>query len=433
MRHFTEFNFDSLDLFEFGLKLRDFPRSLTGPGNRETLASIKELLPSLEIMEVSTGEKVFDWEIPEEWSVTQAYIESPDGRRICDFSEHPLHLVGYSESFSGVISKDELQAHLFSIESQPDVIPYVTSYFNKLWGFSISQSQRDSLPDGFYNVVVDTQFSDGSLSYGELVIPGESSEEVIFTTYICHPWMANNEISGIVVNTYLARWLSEQPDLHYTYRFLFVPETLGTIAYLARDLARLRKCFVAGFVLTCVGDDRGYSFLPSKLGDSFSDKIARAVFRSLGLNPVVYPWSSRGSDERQYCSVGVDLPVCSMMRTKYGEYKEYHTSADSFGEVVTPSGLMGGLSMQVMASKILETNWKFRCVKICEPFMSKYGLYPTTSTLASYAKSAGYMDILSWCDGKNDLVDISELTDIPYWDVVRDSHELFSKGLVQKE
>ena len=279
--------------------------------------------------------------LPEEWHVNEAYIIDPEGKKICDFSKNNLHLVGYSSPFRGKMQLNDLQKYLHSLPDQPNAIPYITSYYERKWGFCLTQKQRDDLIEGQYEVMIDSKIFKGQLNYGELILPGKSEKEVFLSTYICHPSMANNELSGPTVLTFLAKWLSELKNRNYTFRLIFIPETIGSISYLSKNLEYLKKV-IAGFNISCVGDERSYSYLPSRNGNTISDKVAKHVLKWTDPNYKIYSWLDRGSDERQYCAPGVDLPIASILRTKYGEYPEYHTSLDNLDEVVTPKGLDGG-------------------------------------------------------------------------------------------
>lgn len=311
----SKYSSNVLPMMTLAEQLWPINRSLSGPGLRETLELLRDHLPTLEFSSIRSGEKVFDWVVPKEWEVLEAYIVTPNGDRICEFAKNNLHLVGYSAPFEGELELEELQKHLFSLESQPDAIPYVTSYYEEAWGFCMTQHDRDSLEPGQYQVVIRSQLFNGVLNYGELVIPGESSREIFFSTYICHPSMANNELSGPVLSVQLAKWLMSM-DTHYTYRFVFIPETIGSLIYMSRNLERMKRDVLAGFVLTCVGDDRQFSYLPSRKGNSVADKAALEILKAEQISFIEYSWRDRGSDERQYCSPGADLPVCSVMRTK---------------------------------------------------------------------------------------------------------------------
>lgn len=394
------------------LVARLFPlcRSITGDGVRETLRILGEHIP-LTLHEVPTGTRVFDWMVPQEWVIRDAYVLNEVGERVVDFRDNNLHLVGYSIPVDREMTLQELQGHLHSMEAMPDAIPYVTSYYEPRWGFCLTHEQRQSLPDGRYRVVVDSELKDGSLTYGELVIPGASDEEVFLSTYVCHPSMANNELSGPVVTTWLAKWIASQPR-RYTYRIVFIPETIGSLTYLSRHLNHLRAKVIAGFNMTCIGDDRAYSFLPSRNGGTLADRTAAKVLTDTHPEFVRYSYLERGSDERQYCAPGVDLPVVSVMRSKYRAYPEYHTSKDDLS-VVTPSGLLGGFSAMRDCLELLENNRTYKSTRIGEPQLGKYGLYPTLATRDSSMLVQDTVNVLAYADGSRDLIDLSEVTRVP--------------------
>jgi len=404
-------------------------RSLTGDGVRQTLALLRDRhLPELQIHEVPTGTAVFDWTIPPEWQVRQAYLLTPSGERICDFAVNNLHLVGYSVPARLSLSLDELQAHLYSLPGQPEAIPYVTSYYARRWGFCLRHDQRCQLQPGDYQVVVDSTLFDGSLSYGELLIPGERTQEVLLSTYVCHPSMANNELSGPCVTTFLARWLVSQPSRRYTYRIVFIPETIGSLAYLSAHLATLQRNVIAGFNITCVGDDRAYSFLASRRDHTLSDIAARHTLKWLAPDYKTYPWGERGSDERQYCAPGIDLPIASIMRSKYAEYPEYHTSLDDLDEVVTPAGLAGGFEALRRAIEAIERHCYPRCTVLGEPQLGKRGLYPAVST--KDAQVPLILNLLTWSDGELSLFDIADRCQVPVWALYDLLEQLSSQGLL---
>lgn len=406
-------------------------RSLTGDGVRETFACLKsQHLPTLQVHEVPTGTAVFDWIVPREWSVREAYIRTPDGRRICDFQQNNLHLVGYSVPVRQTMSLAALNEHLHSLPDQPDAIPYVTSYYAEHWGFCLRHDQRLALEEGDYEVCIDARLFDGHLTYGELLIPGQSTDEVFLSTYVCHPSMANNELSGPCVTTFIARWLAALPDRRYSYRIVFVPETIGAITYLSRHLPLLQQRVIAGFNLTCIGDDRAYSYLPSRAGDTLSDTVARHVLRWTDPAYRSYPWRSRGSDERQYCAPGVDLPVASIMRSKYATYPEYHTSLDNLTDVVTPSGLAGGFLAVQRAIEAIERNVKPRMTVLCEPQLGRRGLYPTLSTTGSADGVQLLMELITWSDGRHTLIEIAERCDVPVWALYPLVDQLQAHGLM---
>ena len=405
-------------------------RSITGDGVRKTLAILARELPGLVIHEVPSGTQAFDWPVPPEWNIRSAYLEGPDGHRICDFADSNLHVVSYSVPVDREIELDELQEHLHSIPELPTAIPYVTSYYNPTWGFCLTDEVRSTLGPGTYRAVIDSTLEDGSLTYGELVISGESEEEVFISTYVCHPSLANNELSGPVVATGLARWIASMPHRKYTYRLVFAPETIGALVYASRNLAHLQEHVIAAFNLTCIGDDGDYSYLASRLGDLEIDRIARHVIRT--REPAVeYTYLRRGSDERQYGAPGIDLPMISLMRTKYGEYPWYHTSLDDL-TFVTPSGLQGGLDLVRECIEALEVNEYFEATVLGEPQLGRRGLYHLV--LPRVVEDLVFLrkNILAYADGRHSLVDMAIKFGLPIPDVAAVAHELEAHGLLRR-
>ena len=419
------------ELHKFASELWPLNRSLTGEGVRETLNKISKHLPNLVLKSVPSQTQVFDWTVPQEWAVRDAYIITPNGEKICDFSENNLHLLGYSIPFSGKLTLDELKNHLYTSPEQPEAIPFVTSYYKKRWGFSLTQNQFNSLEDGIYKVMIDTKLFDGELNYGELLIHGKSEKEIFLSTYICHPSMANNELSGLAVTTFLAKWLNSIETLEYSYRIIFIPETIGSITYLSKNHLEMKKKIFAGFNVTCVGDNRAYSYLPSRNGKTISDIVANHILKWTDKNFVIYNWLDRGSDERQFCAPGIDLPVASIMRTKYGEYPEYHTSLDNLENVVTSEGLEGGYWAIRRAIEAIEKNKKFKVKVFCEPHLGKRGLYPTISVGKVDKDISLMMNFLSLCDGRSSLLEIAERLKVPIWDLYEVTNKLQKHNLIQ--
>ena len=417
-------------MHDFAASLFPICRSITGNGVRKTLAEIRNHLPMLTIHEVPSGTRAFDWVVPDEWNITAARLTAPDGRVVADFDNHNLHVVGYSEPVDCILPLERLQHHLYSLPEMPDAIPYVTSYYERNWGFCLPFRVRETLSPGAYHVKIESKLGPGSLTYGEIVIPGETAHEVFLSTYICHPSMANNELSGPVVTTWLAKWLLEHAR-RLTYRIVFIPETIGSIVYLSRNLEALRRSVVAGFNISCVGDDRCYSFLPSRNGNTLSDRVARHVLERVAPDYKRYSYLDRGSDERQYCAPGVDLPICSVMRSKYGCYPEYHTSADDLN-LVTPTGLKGAYKVLRSCLEILEANRLWSGSVLCEPQLGKRGLYPTTSTRESGAATQTMMDLLAYADGNHDLLDISEIIHSDTLECANIARTLAEHGLLKE-
>jgi len=407
-----------VSMHELCEKLFPICRSITGDGFRESLAIIKNdmQLDNLQFFEVATGTQCFDWEVPKEWNIRDAYILTPDGKKICDFKVSNLHVVGYSTPVNQEISLEMLQNHLYSLPNQPDAIPYITSYYQERWGFCLTEQQRETLKPGTYQVYIDSKLTAGSLTYGELVIAGDTEQEVFLSSYLCHPSMANNELSGPVVTAFLAKWLLSLPSRKYTYRIIIIPETIGSITYLSRHYQEMKKNIIAGFNITCVGDDRTYSYLPSRTGDTLADQVAKHVLAHTYPDYMSYSFLDRGSDERQYCSSGIDLPVCSIMRSKYGCYPEYHTSLDDL-KLVTANGLLGSYQVLKKAIQCLEANETLTSTVLGEPQLGKRGLYPTIGTKEGGKVVQNMMDFLAYCDGVSSNLEIAEKIKVPLWEL----------------
>jgi len=416
--------------FNLASELWPINRSITGGGVRSTLSILQRELPGLTIESVPSGTAAFDWKVPDEWNVREAYIEDRSGTRVVDFANNNLHLLGYSEPVDTQLPLNKLQQHLYSLPNHPEAIPYVTSYYKRRWGFCLSHEQRLQLKDGSYRVKIDADLAPGELNYGELIIPGESKNEIFISTYICHPSMANNELSGPVVTAALAKAIIEKSDRRYSFRFVFVPETIGSIVYLSRNIDVLKKRVIAGFNVTCIGDDRCYSFLPSRDGSTKVDIIAQHVLEHIDPSYKRYSWLDRGSDERQYCAPGVDLPVTTIMRSKYGEYPEYHTSKDTLGEVVTAAGLGGGYQALRAAIEILEEDFVPLITTLGEPQLGKRGLYPDLSVAGSGDSVRDMMNAISFCDGQRTLFEIAQLINLPFEHVRRLIAPLVKAGLI---
>ncbi|ADR18632.1 DUF4910 domain-containing protein [Calditerrivibrio nitroreducens] len=414
---------------------RLFPinRSLTGKGFRKSLEIIKEYVSGLEIKHIESGEKCFDWTVPDEWDVEEAYLEEVDsGKRIVDFRNNNLHLVGYSIPVDVVLNFEELDKHLHYREDLPDAIPYVTSYYNPYWGFCLSYNQYKNLDrNKKYRAVIKSRLFRGVLNYGEIIIKGKTDKEIFFSTYLCHPSMANNELSGPVMAAFLANYVKERKDNKYTYRFIFIPETIGSICYISKNLENMKKNIVAGFVLTCCGDEGKFSYVPSRYGDTIADKVALNLLKYELDEFKEYSFLDRGSDERQYCSPGVDLPVCSVMRSKYGTFKEYHTSLDNL-DFVTPKGLEETFEFYKKVINILENN--DICVSniLCEPQMGKRGLYNTISHMGRTGSVKLMMDFIAYADGRNDLIDIANILNCSAYNLLEIKNILLKNNLIEK-
>jgi len=384
-------------------------RSITGDGVRQTLAILQEQLPELMIHEVPSGTTVFDWTVPQEWVIRGAKLTGPVGQTVVDLKDSNLHVIGYSIGIDAELTLEELEPHLHSIPEQPDAIPFVTSYYHPQWGFCLTHEQRERLQPGTYRAKIDAEHIDGSLTYGELIIPGETDDEVFLSTYVCHPSLANNELSGPVVATALAQWIQQLPNRHYTYRIAFTPESIGAITYASRNLDELKRNVIAGFQLTCIGDDRQFTYLASRDGNTRIDRVAKRVL-STRPDVVHYSYLHRGSDERTYSSAGVDLPFVSIMRSRYGDYAEYHTSKDDLVNVVTPAGLQGGFDAIKECIETLEREPVLSTTTYGEPQLGKRGLYHTMLNKNTSDEVMLRTNILAYADGKHAIRDIAELT-----------------------
>ena len=398
--------FDGVQMIQWMQNLWDYPRSLTGHGTRKTLKYLKSINPDLKIHSFQSGMKIFDWEIPYEWNIYNAYIEHESGKKFAEFINNNLHVLGYSTPCDIHLSLSELLPYIYTQPDQPDVIPYVTSYYNDNWGFCMSDNDKQELPDGNYHVVVDAEKGPGTLELADLVIKGESSDEIFFSTYVCHPSMANNELSGPVLSSALIQYIkSKYNKSKYTYRFVFLPETIGSITYLSQNLKELKKNVICGFNLSCVGDERAYSHIKSRMGDTLADNALKSAL--IGLDNVKkYSFLERGSDERQYCSPGIDLPLCGFCRTKYGKYPEYHTSADNF-DVVTEKGLNGSFEVMKTIIDAFETDLFPKLNVKCEPQLSRHNLRNNVSQKGYMGDINTRLDFIAYADGKHSIFDIS--------------------------
>ena len=407
-------------------------RSITGNGVRQTLAYIKKLLPDLSVCEVPSGTKAFDWTVPDEWNIRDAYIEDETGNRIIDFKKHNLHVVSYSEPVDAWFTLEELDKHLYSLPEQPGAIPYITSCYKRCWGFCLTHEQRLKLKLGKYHAVIDCSLKPGSLTYGELILRGAEEKEILLSTYICHPSMGNNELSGPVVTSALAQWLVSLKNRRYTYRILFVPETIGSIVYLSGHLDVMKRNTIAGFVVSCVGDDRSYSYLHSPWDDTLADRVAKHTLKHHAPKyNDYYFWERGGSDEQQYCSPNVRLPVVSVMRSKPGTYPEYHTSLDDLS-FVTPSGLEGGYEVLRQCLMVLENNYFYRVPFPCEPHMAKRNtkhLYSKRFT----KQSLTLMRLLNYLDGEHDLIKVCDQIGSSLISCIPIIQELLEHKIIQLE
>lgn len=427
-------------MYDFAEKIFPYCRSITGNGVRRTLSDLREYIgmgngPDLNIYAIPTGTAVYDWTVPKEWRIRAAYIENESGYKIVDMSELNLHVMGYSVPVDKWVDLDELKKFVYTQSDQPDVVPYVTSYYKERFGFCMSQNQLDSLEPGKYHMYVDSELIDGVLNYAEVVVPGETDKEIFFSTYFCHPSMANNECSGLALSAELVRYVVDMKKRKYTYRFVYIPETIGSIVYMSQSghLEHMKEKMLAGFNLSCVGDDRDYSIVESRNAYTLADKVLKNIlnYHTKGKYST-YSFLQRGSDERQYNAPGIELPVVCFCRSKFGEYPEYHTSADNMG-LISPAGFQGSYDVMTQVIDALEYNAFYKIKVLGEPQLGKRGLYPTTSQKGSYDAVETMLNFIAYADGRNDLIDISNKIGAPVKELVGIIHKLVNNGLVQEK
>jgi aminopeptidase-like protein len=429
-----------------GLLARMYPfnRSLTGDGNRQTLNVLRELVP-LDVHEYPCGKEVYDWVIPDEWHIRDAWIKDSTGNRLVDFQANNLHVVGYSEPVKARMTFNELSSRLHVLEELPEAIPYRTSYYTRSWGFCVNSQQYKALQRSKeqFEVVIDSAFdATGSMSIGELLIPGAKTEELLVSTYICHPSMANDNLSGIVTTALLAKTILARGRPQYSWRFVFVPETIGAIAYLCHNEKIMHKV-QGGFVVTCCGGKGKLGYKESFVGDSLVDRAVRLAFRDKSIDAIRYPFQPTGSDERQYSSIGFRIPVTTICKDKYYEYSEYHTSLDNL-DFVNGEQILESVDLYLDVIQILEENSAFTSsVPKGEVQLGRRGLYPHSGGSINQPASKNHrrhqeyqeLDVILWLlflsDGQNDLITIAERTGITYFDLLRVARKLMSQAVIQ--
>ena len=419
---------DGAELHDFCAKLFPICRSITGDGVRETLNYIRELIP-LEVLEVKSGTSVFDWNVPLEWNFREAFIEDEYGKRLVDTANSNLHVVQYSEAIDQQVSLDCLQEHLYSIPEYPERIPYRTSYYQKQWGFCLSENQRRTLRPGNYRVRIDAKLQPGVLTYGEFFLPGRQDKEIVISTHICHPSLANDNLSGIAVTAELARRLAALGRGHYGLRFIFIPGTIGSVTWLAQNESRLAQV-ASGLVLSGLGDRGELTYKESKAGSSELDRaLSRAVLKAGGT---VRPYHPYGYDERQFNSPGIDIPTGCLMRTPYGEYDEYHSSADNLSFISANSLESTVDVVEAVFTSIQSEPRYLNLTGKGEPQLGKRGLY---SMIGGDNQEKHYQLAMFWLlaysDGNHSLLDIAELSEIDYDYLDRIANKLITAGLLQ--
>jgi aminopeptidase-like protein len=400
-------------MYRLAGELHPICRSITGDGFRRSLNILQRHIP-IEMREVPSGTQVFDWTVPAEWNIRRAWVKGPDGRTVIDFRDHNLHVVNYSVPVHQRLSLGELRKHLHTIPEHPDWIPYRTSYYNRDWGFCLSHNRFRSLEAGEYEVLIDSTLENGHLTYGELFLPGDSDEEILISCHCCHPSLANDNLSGMALATFLARRLMHSPRRH-GFRFLFIPGTIGAITWLARNrerAARIRH----GLVTACVGDPGPVTYQKSRRGDATIDRVVEHVLRHSGLKHEILDFTPFGYDTRQYCSPGFDLPVGALMRTMHGRYPEYHTSADDM-DLIRPDALGQSLDLFRQVIEILECNRRWRNTQpFCEPQLGRRGLYRAMGGMQDGGRdhAQAMMWLLNFSDGRHSLLDIADRSGLPF-------------------
>jgi aminopeptidase-like protein len=416
-------------LYDFARTLYPICRSITGQGIRETLRLISERIP-LKIAEVPTGTQVFDWTVPKEWNIKDAYIKDAQGNRVVDFQKHSLHVLNYSTPIRAKMSLDKLKPHLFTLPQYPDWIPYRTSYYKENWGFCLRHSQFLELKEGDYEVCIDSTLEDGNLTYGECFIQGQLSEEILISCHACHPSLANDNLSGLAVATFLAKQLQCRKN-RYSYRFLFIPGTIGAITWLAKNKDTANRIH-HGLVLTCIGDRGSFHYKKTRQDNAEIDRAMEHVLKHQDPSASLLPFSPYGYDERQYCSPGFNLAVGCLMRSVWGTFPEYHTSADNL-EFITPQSLAQSFSVCSDVFEVLENNFIYKnLAPFCEPQLGKRGLYHATGGNAPDLQINARLWVLNLSDGTHSLLDIAQRSGIPFTHIKDAAALLLSNSLLER-
>lgn len=417
-------------LYALAVALFPICRSITGPGVRDTLKILSQLI-DIQSLEYPTGTDVFDWTIPKEWSARDAFVKNSDGARVIDFAKHSLHLLNYSAPFEGRLSLDELRPHLHTLPDQPDLIPYRTSYYRENWGFCLSQNQLDALGSGPFDVLVDTSLEEGSLTVGEIMIPGQSEKEILISAHLCHPSLANDNLSGLVIATALAMRAKHKPFQH-SLRVVLLPGTIGSIAWLATHQDVVGR-IAHGLVLTGLGDRGSLTYKRSRTGNAAIDQAAEQLLPHLDPQSTVIDFSPWGYDERQYCSPGFNLPVGRLSRTPHGEYPEYHTSGDNL-DFISAESLGGSLNAIEEILRAVESDAVYRSTSpFGEPRLGKRGLYRQTAGQGgAVPDEIALLWVLNQADGEHSLLDTAKRSGLSFTKIRSAADALFDAGLLEK-
>tara|TARA_B100001248_G_C27391748_1_gene462805 strand:- start:795 stop:2045 length:1251 start_codon:yes stop_codon:yes gene_type:complete len=407
-------------------ELYPIQRAITGNGVRETHKKIKEIIP-INTHEIKSGTKVFDWIVPKEWNIKNAYVKDSKGNKVIDYKLHNLHIVVYSIPFKGKVTLDELKKHITTLPEFPDWIPYKTSYYNKDWGFCMKHNDFLKLKDEIYEIFIDSELKDGSLTYSDLIIKGKTDKEILLSTYTCHPSMCNDNLSGPALLTYLAKYLLEKQNNYYTYRIVFIPEAIGSVVYVNQNYDNLKKNVIGGYVIGFVGDNGNFTYLQSRQENQLTDKVTMFCLDNNTKSYRLRDHTVCGMDERNYNFPTVDLNVGALMRTKFFEFDEYHTSADNLN-FICENALNESLEMYKKCIDIFENNKIYQVNSICEPRLGIHGLWDIGAT--KYKKKDIFRFIIYYCDGKHDLIDICKKIKRNYEDVKNAINILYEKNII---
>lgn len=403
-------------------------RSITGQGVRDTINYFKKINPELSMKSIKTGTKVFDWIIPNEWNIYDAYIQHNSGKKYAEFKKNNLHVIGYSSPVNKVLSKKDLFKNIYTLNNQKNLIPYVTSYYKKKWGFCMSEKKKRKLPSGKYRVYINSTLKSGNLNYAEALIKGRSKKEVLFSSYICHPSLATELLGSVLCNAIQRYVKANYKKLYYSYRFVYVPETIGSIAYISKNLKTLKKNVFLGYIITCIGNNREYSHIKTRNGSTIADSALESALLNK-KNVKQYSFLHRGSDERQYCAPGIDLPVAGFCNTKYGEYPEYHTHADNL-KIINSNSLNDSFNLFKLIIDSLEMGIYPKVNVLCEPHLNKRNLYPDLSIKDSTKNIFNRMNIIAYSDGKINIFDLAKLIQVPLEDLIEEIRLLVRKKIL---
>ena len=422
-----------IDIFKIVKDLFPIHRSITGPGIKSSMTYIEKIVPEFKRVKFRSGSRVFDWIVPNEWFINEAFILDKKNKKHANFKKNNLHILGFSHPIKKVVEKKELFKHIFTLRNKRNSIPYVTSFYKKNWGFCMSENQKKKLKGKKFKVIIDSKFKKGFLELTHCTFKGKSKKEIFFSSYLCHPSMANNELSGPAVLTKIADYVKNIKNKKFSYRFVILPETIGSICYISKFLKILKRNVICGFNLSCVGDDNSYSHIFSKENNTLADQaLGSALINKKNVKN--YSFLKRGSDERQYCSPLVDLPFCGFSRSKYFEFKEYHTDKDNLS-YISKKGLDNSFDVMKTIIDAFENCFLPKTKIVCEPMLGKRNLYPNISVTGKGNKRAPKdvilrSDIIAYADGKKNIFEIAKILNKPLKSVVEETINLKKNGIL---